>query len=172
MSTVATVPSLWSAEIRPGIQSPWAVLNAQAEALEKQTNGILVGFLGREELGGQKVRLWLDIVVPELNDYHHRVLVANYSEENLENLYPVELDAEVLRRNKQLSSPYSANSEKELNEVVAQVLTSERVVAAAQSLIAKVTDARIKKEQAAKKVAGSRGTKPANGAASAEATPS
>ncbi len=114
------------------------------------------GFLGRQELDNQNVRLWLDIVAPDLNGYHHRVLEANYSEENLENLYPVKLDAEALRR-KHISSPYSANSEKELNEIVAKVLTSEGVVAAAQSLIAKVADVRKKKEQAAKGEAGSNG---------------
>lgn len=158
MSTISTATnSLWPAEIKPGIQSPWALLNAQKEALAKQTDGILVGFLGREELPGKRVRLWLDIVAPDLNDYHHRILDAEYSDIQPEKLYPVKVDGAALRQ-KQQNRQRFANSEAELNEIIAEVLKSEMVIAAAQSLIAKATDVRKKKEHAARSAGDSSST--------------
>src|SRR5262249_39724791 len=86
--------SLWAPEIRPAVQSPWMILQTQAEALGEQTAGVLVGELRRRENEERKVMLTLDIVVPALNDYRPRVLVAVHGKDLL---YPVTVDAEVFR---------------------------------------------------------------------------
>src|SRR5262245_38567948 len=89
-----TVASLWPAQIRAGVQTPWMILQGQDEALTEQTNGVLRGEILRREDENGKAVLSLDIVVPALNDYRHRILVLTYDQAHP---YPALVDAEVFR---------------------------------------------------------------------------
>ena len=162
------INSLWPAQIRVPVQSPWAILNGQAEALGRQTAGLLLGEIRRREVEEQKVALSFDIVVPALNGYRHRILTVSHDKDML---YPAVVDAELLRRTsisgvealravsetlKQFSSgaepktPVNrADSDQELIEIVAKVLRSPYVISTAQSLIARASDALAAKEQQA-----------------------
>jgi len=129
-----SIQSLWPAQIRAGVQSPWAILFPQAEALTKQTGGVLVGEVKRRDDDG-KVVLSFDIVVPGLDGYRDRVLSATYDRERF---YPVTVDADIFmmprssRLKLAVSSPPNggqpktpanvADSDQELIDLVAKVL--------------------------------------------------
>jgi hypothetical protein len=147
-----TVRSLWSDQIRPNILSPWTILKSQADALTKQTNGVLVGQLSERGGDNNACLLALDITVPGLGDYRQRVLVATYDRDRF---YPVTLDAEIFRPagvqhfiqaigglpalSEGKAKPANrADTDTELTNLVEKVLTSAEVVSLAQSLIARV----------------------------------
>jgi hypothetical protein len=150
--SVAT-QSLWPPDIRPGIQTPFAILQQQAEALTAQTEGLLVGevkVLYNEDRSITSVTL--DIVVPSLDNYRHRVLTVTHKTKLI---YPVEVDAEMFHRTiadvmsravvvrgltPRTPQLYEAASDGELRTLVQKVFESVEVKAAAISLIAKATE--------------------------------
>jgi hypothetical protein len=161
------VLSLWSPQIRPTIQSPWAILHSQAEALTKQTNGLLVGRVKKSSPGdGKRESLSLEIVVPALDLYYQRVLVI---EHNQGMPYPALVDAEIFRPRMSVADalkaatsslaisglplqeekkpPNQADNDEELIELVKKVLQSGPVVSVAQSLIARANDALAEKQR-------------------------
>src|SRR5437879_3625037 len=89
------VQSLWSEKIKPETLSPWAILREQAKALTAQTKGVLVGQLNKIDLGEGKEGYALDIVVPALDNYRHRVLALKYDKGMF---YPVIVEPEFLFR--------------------------------------------------------------------------
>ena len=140
--------SLWPSEIKPGIQIPFAILQQQAEALTKQTEGLLVGEVKVSHNEDRSVtHVALDMVVPLLDNYRHRVLSVTHRA-NL--IYPAEVDAELFRRTAsarlevdpsgRTGRPNEAASDNQLLELVKKVLESVEVKALAISLIAKVTE--------------------------------
>ena len=151
------IKSLWPAEIRPHILSPMIILKAQAEALVKQTGGILSADVKRKETEGGKVELTFDIVVPALNGYRHRILNVAY-DMNLP--YPCIVDAEffssgaksVFRGFLEGRPPPDAfsnraDSDTEFIDIIAQVLQSSHILSIAQSLIARASEALAENEQ-------------------------
>jgi hypothetical protein len=150
-----TVKSLWPPQIRPNILSPMTILQAQAVALLQQTGGVLSADIKRRE-EGDKLILTFDIVVPALDGYRHRVLVLAHGRDMA---YPAVVDAEVFRPTGLASvrefieaqqapllgvtkKPVNrADSDQELVDLVGKVLQSPHVLSAAQSLIARASEA-------------------------------
>jgi hypothetical protein len=149
------IQSLWPDQIRPRILSPLAILKAQGDALAIKTGGVLLADIKSKEIENDRVALTFDIVVPALNDYHHRILSAGYSKDLP---YPVVVDAEIFRSQKTqtglrafleagflgelANKPINrADSDQEFIALVSKVLKSPQVLSAAQSLIARATDA-------------------------------
>ncbi len=146
--------SLWPDVIRAEVQSPSAILLAQAEALTKQTSGVLMGKVGTSLSEEQDILLHFSIVVPDLGDYRHRIMVVQHGKDML---YPARIDAEVFRPASlievasalasgvggEATKPKNrADSDKEFIELVRKVLASPYVISVAQSLIARVSDVR------------------------------
>jgi len=156
------IDSLWPEVIRAKVQSPESILLAQADALTRQTNNVLVGKVVFGPSDDNLVVLYFNIVVPTLKDYRHRIMVVQHRKDMH---YPALIDAEVFRASglavlqaamKALrSSPFllaaegaeptkpdnRADSDKEFIDLVRKVLQSPYVVSVAQSLIARATDA-------------------------------
>ncbi|MCI0486824.1 MAG: hypothetical protein L0229_09510 [Blastocatellia bacterium] len=88
------VKSLWPTQIRPHILSPITILKAQAEALVRQTGGILLADIKRKEIEGEKVELAFEIVVPVLDGYRQRILNVAHDKDLP---YPCIVDAEVFK---------------------------------------------------------------------------
>jgi hypothetical protein len=158
------IHSLWPEVIRPNISSPSAILHIQAAGLGAQTNGILLGEIGkRVDDDGKKITLTFDIVVPILNEYRHRILAVSHSKDMA---YPAFVDAEALRsaaRNVYVppsvaisqmlegytkSPPFNrADSDQQLMGLLKQILESPEIVSTATSLIALANDALAEKER-------------------------
>lgn len=170
--------SLWPDEIRAEVQSPTSILIGQAKALTKQTGGVLVGKVTTAISDDDTVLLNFNIMVPELGDYQHRIIVVRHQKDMH---YPAVVDAEVFRTatlaglrstmkaiasmapllagepddTNPLKKPDNrADSDTELIELVAKVLRSPYVVSVAQSLIARVGDVRGEKEREANPLSG------------------
>lgn len=159
-----SVRSLWSDQIRPNILSPWAILQVQADELTKITTGTLIGDVKqRGPDSNNRVLLSLDMIVPALNEYRHRVLVAMHDSVMP---YPVMLDAEVFRPiglkaiqaavrlapllgSEEEKPANRADSDKELIELVEKTLKSPQVVSIAQSLIARANEVMAERERQA-----------------------
>jgi len=132
---------------------------AQAEALTKQTSGVLVGQVGAGPSDDKVVVLHFSIKVPDLNDYRHRIMVVQHDKEMF---YPAVIDAQVFRPSgalatiKALQGPSfsvltgaevkkpdnRADSDTEFIELVGKVLRSPYVISVAQSLIARAAEVR------------------------------
>ncbi len=145
-----TIESLWPDQIRPKALSPNAILKAQAIALAKQTGSVLLGEIRLNEEEKGILKLEFNILVLALGDYRHRILTIAHRA-NLP--YPAVVDAEVLRPESQLvlkrfleatgviPPDNRADSDTQLISLVSRVLRSPQVLSAAQSLIARASDA-------------------------------
>lgn len=150
-----TIESLWPDQIRPRVRSPNAILKAQAMALAEQTAGVLLGeiILRHEDEG--LVGLEFNIVVPALGSYRHRILTVKHAPDLP---YPSIVDAELFNTPPGTKSALQAfaeiavgmggpqarnraDSDAELIALIARVLKSSQVLSAAQSLIARASDA-------------------------------
>jgi hypothetical protein len=151
---------LWPDVIRAAVQSPKSILVDQAEALKKQTNGVLVGMVNSGATDDDQALLYFSILVPELNDYRHRIMVVQHKK-GME--YPTTIDAEVFRPSgiiaihqalgalaalhEEARKPNNrADNDREFIELVKKVLQSPYVVSVAQSLIARANDVRAGKK--------------------------
>jgi hypothetical protein len=164
---VQTGTSLWPDEIRAVVKSPLSILLEQADALTSQTGGVLVGKLSKS-VTDDKTVLNFDVIVPELDGYRLRIMVVTHKKDMN---YPAMVDAEVFRprglglgalnfttanaiqaMQAMMEEPKKpanrADSDKELTELVRQVLRSGYVVSVAQSLISRVADANAEMEVA------------------------
>lgn len=141
--------SLWPGQIRAGIQSPLAILQVQALALERQTSGVLTAEVLKKKDGGDRVELSFNIVVPALDGFRHRVMNVAHAENQP---YPALISAEIFRGYVAFydnfltdgtvlaKTPNRADTEEEFRNIIAQVFTSTNVVTTAQGLIARATD--------------------------------
>jgi hypothetical protein len=159
-----SVASLWPTDIQPTVQSPFAILDGQARELTRITNGILVGDVKVARTDDQHVIVTLDIVVPALDNYRHRILQVTHG---LDMIYPawIEADCFVLRSVSQVLAAQSdaisrvvnaqigvitgqtpqrmkneAYSDQELRQLLKLVFDSEEVKPLAVSLIARAND--------------------------------
>jgi hypothetical protein len=160
---MSAVASLWSPDIRPDALSAFAILEPQAQALARQTKGLLVGELRvAHDDEGKTTRLSLDLIAPLLNNYRRRVLTVTHPTNMI---YPAKVDADCFRRNPlvdlaaqtNLFAPFEkakneASSDEELQRLVEQVLRSHEVTSLAVSLIARINDVLKEKQAAVDKV--------------------
>jgi hypothetical protein len=145
----------WPSDIRPTVQSPFAIIQPLGNGLTRQTKGRLVGEVRlTKSADGKTAFVTLDIVVPALNHYRRRILTASY---DAEMIYPALIDADCFRPKtaveafaNQISDislvhrqkrPNEAFSENEFRQLLQQVLNSPEVISLASSLIARVNDA-------------------------------
>jgi hypothetical protein len=141
--------SLWPSGIRAKIQSPKALLKIQAEALARQTGGVLMGDVRQKEGQEDRTAFSFDIVVPALDNYRHPILNVAYKKELP---YPCVIEAQYF----QSSNAYDlfmvqgrlirtagnvAENDDEFLSILGVVLQSPQVVSVAQSLIARATEA-------------------------------
>ncbi len=165
MSTA--LESLWSPDIKPTISSPFVILMQQADALTRQTDGLLVGEgrVRNEEEKSNEI-FTLDIVVPALGGYRQRILTASC---RAGMVYPVWIDAELFRPKtlgealgaattvpnffERKKLPNEAVSDQEFRELLERVLRSAEVTSLATSLIARANDVLSKKQLKAKESA-------------------
>lgn len=156
------VRSYWPDVIRATVQSPLSILSEQAEAITEQTGGVLVGKVVRGVSDDERTTLALDIVVPELKNYRHRILTVNH----LQTMpYPTTVDADVFRPTGpdplsqawqlppilggQVRKPENrADTDQEFVELIKKVFQSPSVVSVAQSLVARAEDVRAGRELA------------------------
>lgn len=149
-------PNLWPNTIRAGILSPEAILRNQGTALSEQTAGLLEGRVITEECGTGKKAYTLihfELFAPAIG-YSNRILTL-YHDEGL--VYPAVMEAPEMPYAQVLHNlrgetakatavvPYPKgnriDSDAALYKVLAEVFASPRVVAVAQSMIARASEA-------------------------------
>jgi hypothetical protein len=140
--------SLWPSGIRAKIQSPKALLKIQAEALARQTEGVLNGDVRQKEGQEDRTAFSFDIVVPALDNYRHPILNVAYRKELP---YPCVVQAEFFRSSNAYdlfmnqgmllrASDNVAENDDEFLSILSIVLQSPQVVSVAQSLIARAEE--------------------------------
>ena len=67
--------SFWMIPDIANVRTPLGILREQAAALTALTKGTLVGIVEANRGGPQDMFIQLDVAVPALNDYRHRILV-------------------------------------------------------------------------------------------------
>jgi hypothetical protein len=152
-----TMASLWPAAIRPGIQSPKMLLDIQGKALFEQTRGYLSGAVSQEAISSGSLEfteLKFALVAPAIGyDYpvlsilHETdlpyplvVLAEEFENPNSENLRRLALLEGRIKLKGIRDDPGCARTDEELLEILRQIFSSSRVVAIAQSLIARVEE--------------------------------
>lgn len=125
------VTSYWSIPKEVTLRTPAGILNEQASALTEQTGGQLVGKV-EQEPGTNYLNLYLDIIVPSLNNYRFRLL--RYLQPTL--LYPGRIMPSV-REN----TVYKVGDDAEFESALKEILSSPDVVRVITALLAQVRQA-------------------------------
>lgn len=136
-----TIPVLWPETIRTNVQTPFAILRTQAEALANMTNGVLEGSVEVGASGNKQVSISLSVLAPALN-YKHLILSARHSRTLP---YPARILAECFNSG---GSEYDAHhygfreavNPEMFEECVGLVLKSPEVETVLVSLIARSND--------------------------------
>jgi hypothetical protein len=81
-----SIPNLWPEQFNVDVQTPYAILQVQANLLSKVTRGILEGVV-ETETSKEKMQHRLVVIAPAYNAYRHTLLVAIH---NLHMPYPAE----------------------------------------------------------------------------------
>lgn len=124
----STKPSLWPLDIQVGVQSPREAVEAQARVLRELTRGILSAEVCVINDDHEKqMTICMDLIGPN-HTSRHRLLTATHSTERI---YPCIVQAKTEMRYPK------ANTERELLDLIAQILQSGDVKALASSLIVK-----------------------------------
>jgi len=151
-----TMASLWPEVIRPGIQSPKILLDIQGKALNEQTRGFLTGAVTQEAISsGSSVftELKFAIIAPALG-YDYPVLTVLHAKDLA---YPLLVQAEEFKpgcdaaRQNLLQGKmkfdqvaeigeFFVKTDEGLHKILGKIFSSSRVVAVAQSLIARVKE--------------------------------
>jgi hypothetical protein len=146
----ATIPDLWSDDIKVDVVQPVVILRTQAGLLEKKTRGVLRSEVTTTRSPSGEV-LGLDLLAPALNGYRKTLLTAAHAADMI---YPLLVTSEALRAlNRSPHTPPGAismmadlllkNHEKEVSsqdefiDTVRTILRSGYVRALISSLIAK-----------------------------------
>jgi hypothetical protein len=152
-----TMASLWPEAIRPGIQSPKMLLDIQAKALNEQTRGYLTGAVTQVAISSgamEFTELKFAFVAPAIGyDYpvltilHEKdlpypliVLAEEFENPNTENLRRLTLLEGRIKFKDIREDPACARTDEGLLKILKHIFSSSRVVAIAQSLIARVEE--------------------------------
>lgn len=146
------VASLWFPEVQAPAETPLAILRAQAEELSKLTGGMLVGVVDHWPDEGDKLKITLEIMAPELGRSRFRILLVQH---DFIMPYPAVFDAEMFRPRGLASLAAAtaiitgekkpdnrADDDPEFRELLKRVLHSAPVKALVSSLSARVTELR------------------------------
>jgi len=145
---MATIPDLWSDDIKVDVVTPLAILRAQVGSIQRKTKGLLQAEVTTTTSDAGWVRHQLDLIAPVLDGYRHRLFAATHEKDLV---YPVKIEAECFRPESpedfaQLFSAVTkfqkderptAQTEQEFIELLSQVLHSGEVRSIIQSLIAR-----------------------------------
>ena len=151
-----TVQENWPSEVREMVQSPLSILLERAGELTQRTKGQLVGEVTPREREDDRVELQFDMVVPDLQNYRHRIMTVSHRPLLP---YPAVIDAELFRSgvlgSLQLFIEHQmivggegkkpanrADSDEEFLDLVKKVLYSSHVRSVSQSLILRVAEER------------------------------
>lgn len=143
--------------IRPGVQSPKTLLNVQAKALFEQTRGFLTGTVSQEsinsgtldftELKFTLVATAIGYDYPVLTILHEKdlpyplvVFAEEFENPNVGNLRRPAILGGKIKFSEIKEDPTCARTDEGLLKILKQVFSSSRVVAIAQSLIARVQE--------------------------------
>lgn len=151
----ASIPVLWSDDIKVDVLTPLAILRAQVEPLRKKTQGLLEAEV-TTSTSGDNVLHKFDLIAPALGGYRRRILTATHQKEMI---YPVTVEAECfatppprsytalqVMKAFELDDSSSAGEEdgrrkavtdQEFINLVGEALRSSQVRGAIQSLIAR-----------------------------------
>jgi len=91
---MATIPDLWSDDIKVDVVTPLAILRAQVGPIHRKTEGLLQAEVTTTTSDAGWVRLQLDLIAPVLNGYRHRLLAATHEKDRV---YPVNVEAECFK---------------------------------------------------------------------------
>jgi hypothetical protein len=146
------IGSLWSPAIKPGVQTPLAIIKQQARAIEAQTNDLVRAEVNVTYEGEANAVIALDIYAPMVSGQRHRILEVRH--ERLR-LYPARVDAECFPPQPSLSTAEGeyplapldymkalasrrneAASDEQLRKLVEQALQYHQVTALVISLLA------------------------------------
>jgi hypothetical protein len=145
---MATIPDLWSDDIKVDVVTPLAILRAQVGSIQRKTKGLLQAEVTTTTSDAGWVRHHLDLIAPVLDGYRHRLLAATHEKDLV---YPVKVEAECFRPEPAVDIAQvlstvtkfrkdgrpTAQTEQEFIELVSQVLHSGEVRSIIQSLIAR-----------------------------------
>ncbi len=134
------IPNLWPVkQVQVDVLTPLAILRTQASNLNQLTQGILVGkvsTLSNEET----VQHHLDVLVPALNNYTHRLLSVTHAKDRA---YPVTVQAEYCNDPLMaLSNGCQSFTQEQFIDLLKDVLESKHVISILQSLIAQSNESR------------------------------
>jgi hypothetical protein len=144
-----SIPNLWPPEIGADTLTPYAILLTQAEALEKQTRGILTAEVPAEDRGDERM-LSFDVIARPLG-YRQRLFHVKHDKDMV---YPALVVAEQFRARtpfdvgRALEEAHAgkkpanqADSDDELLRILRSVFQSTDVKALVQSLVARCNEA-------------------------------
>jgi len=145
----ATIPDLWSEEIKVDVLTPLAILRTQEGFLERRTQGTLRALVSSNE-SASWVRHQLDLIAPALDGYRTTLLTAKH---HIDSVYPVIVRSRVFlpAHSPQqilegdpdlLPDEKEAITQDEFIELVRKVLHSRHVLSLTQSLIARSNEMR------------------------------
>ena len=134
------IPNLWPVEqVQVDVLTPLAILRVQATNLNQMTQGILVGkvsTLSSEET----VQHHLDVLVPVLNNYRHRLLSVTHAKDRA---YPVVVQAEYCNDVLiSLVNGCQSFTQDHFMNLLGRILESQAIVSVLQSLIAQSNESR------------------------------
>ena len=143
----ATIPNLWSPDIKLNVLTPVAILRAQAGMLSQMTKGLLEAEVIASE-GGHESEYALTLIAPALEGYRHQLVVVRH---NPSLVYPATLEAECFGpgqsaeqkagKNGGGDSEATALSDNEFTELLRVALQSPEVNCVVLSLIARSNEA-------------------------------
>ena len=133
---MATIPDLWSDDIKVDVVTPLAILLAQVGPMQRKTKGLLQAEVTTTTSNGGWVKHQLDLIAPVLDGYRHRLLAATHERDLV---YPVQVDAECFEVS---SAEARAHTEEEFIGIVSIALHSHQVRSIIQSLIARSNERR------------------------------
>lgn len=134
---VDSIPNLWPPEFKIDVQTPYAILQVQANLLGKVTRGILVGTV-ETEISEERVQHRLVVIAPAHNGYRH-TLIAVWHDPDLP--YPVYVEAGGLVDG--FGQYPTASSDDQLQSLVKKALQSDATKAVILSLIAKSNEGKL-----------------------------
>jgi len=136
----AGVQSLWPEDIRLDVLTPQQILRQQAPLLAASTKGLLEAEVREvDAVSSENVErkvFDLDIYVPALGNYTHRIMSIGH---DAERPYPARVVSEFIATD-DAGSPETAHSNAELSQVIGKVPNSPGLRSLLHSLIARINE--------------------------------
>ena len=155
--------NFWPEEIKPTIQSPFAILKRRANELTQKTRGVLIGRVSTSSNDTFKnIYHQLEVEVPALKNFRQSLLTVRHGTEAF---YPCFVDSTVLVKSVELrikgvhpepqnhtpvKLPNEASSDVELEALLKKVVNADQVKSTLVSLIVQANEAVTQSEDEAR----------------------